>query len=179
MCYFIPLFQHPTETSSSHSPPGPHQTTNVDSDKKSQAGLHKNGSINDLICKFSSSKSGRRRSSQGSLSKALSIEVLSAPAPKASSSRNSSEEVGRPIPIIAVTPAFSSQSMPEAVHKTKAGQMAGRVDCPVEGSTKKPDQKPRNKLKKAKYGSDTVGDSGMGSVSADKKFLIDLFDILA
>lgn len=200
MCYFIPLFQHATETSSSQSPPGPHQTTTVDeakqaskdSHKKPPAGLlricdlYQTGSIKDLISKFSGSGpvlsygSARSRFSEGRLSKAYSVEVLSSTGPISSSSTNSFEEVGSPVPSIIATPTFSSRSIPEAAQNdTKTSQIAAKVDCPVEGSTEKTEPKPRNKSQKADYGSDSVADSGMGSVSAEKKLLIDLFDVLA
>lgn len=190
ICYYVHLFQHTPECSSSQSPLSPQQTTNEEeaeqalrtSQKKPSTGpsrstkLQRAGSVKDLISKFSgpdhvSSTSYLQGLSFGAgrVLRSASVEALESL--KSQSSPSTPSSVGQDdvsVPSITVTPPFreSSQNRTESTQKgTKTSQITARIDCPVEGSAEKTDSVPKNKTQTTDSNRDSVDDSGMGSVS--------------
>lgn len=176
---YFHLFQHAPKSSSFHSPLSLHQTTNKEeaeyswraSQKKPSAGLsrssnlHRAGSIKDLINKFSGpnhvSSSGSPQSpSSGTakVEKSASIEALETPKSKSCPSTPSS-----------VSQEISDVPDIKESRDTQTSQITARIDCPVGGSVEKTDSKPRSQTQITESGRDSVADSGMGSVSKEKK----------
>lgn len=160
-------------TASYKSPPSsPSRSTN----------LHRAGSIQNLISKFSGpdqvfSSGYSHLPKPGRLTKAYSVEVLDSPtSPLTPCSPDQ-------VPNITVTPPpqGTSQSQPESAQdKSKTSQIAARIDCPEGGNSEKADLKERkSKTQIFDFGRDSVGDSGLGSVSKKKKSLTYRFDVIA
>lgn len=134
--------------------------------------LHRAGSIQNLISKFSGSdqvfSSGYSHLPKpGRLTKAYSVEVLDSPtSPLTPCSPDQ-------VPNITVTPPAKGTSQSEPVSaqdKSKTSQIAARIDCPEGGDTEKADLKERkSKTQIFDFGRDSVGDSGLGSVSKKEK----------
>lgn len=134
--------------------------------------LHRAGSIQNLISKFSGpdqvfSSGYSHLPKPGRLTKAYSVEVLDSPtSPLTPCSPDQ-------VPDITVTPPAkgTSQSEPESAQdKSKTSQIAATIDLPEGGDAEKAD--PKEKKSKAQifdFGRDSVGDSGLGSVSEKRR----------
>lgn len=144
--------------------------------------LHRAGSIQNLIDKFSGpdqvfSSGYSHLPKPGRLTKAYSVEVLDSPtSPLTPCSPDQ-------VPNITVTPPAkgTSQSEPESAQdKSKTSQIAARIDFPEGGDTEKADLKENHSRTLIfDFGRDSVGDSGLGSVSKKEKPLTYYFNVIA
>lgn len=154
---------------------------NSSSSPSRSTNLHRAGSIKNLISKFSGpdqvfSSGYSHLPKPGRLTKAYSVEVLDSPtSPLTPCSPDQ-------VPNITVTPPAKgmSQSEPESAQdKSKTSQIAARIDCPEGRDTEKADLKERKSQTLIfDFGRDSVGDSGLGSVSKKEKPLTCL-DVIA
>lgn len=135
--------------------------------------LHRTGSIQNLIHKFSGPDdvftfgNGHYPTRPGRMTKAYSVEVLDSPPPATPSSATLPQS---PIPSITVTPTLAAApAVPElaaaagaAEKSPKSSKISGRTDDPVgaKQDTSKAKSKTQNSSK------DFMVDSGMGSVSS-------------
>lgn len=195
ICYCVHFFQHAPESSSSHSPLSPHQTTNQEGAEQAWRASHKKpglsrytnraGSVKDLISQFSGpdhvSSSGSPQSpssGSGQVPKSAPADALESP--KSASSPSAMGGVGDDgaVPSITVTPPFrETQNVVQSAQKgSHTSKITAGIDCPVGGSAEKTDSEARSKTQTTESGRYSVADSGMGSVS---KVPIDHFDDLA
>lgn len=141
--------------------------------------LHRAGSIQNLISKFSGpdqvfSSGYSHIPKPGRLTKAYSVEVLDSPtSPLTPCSPDQ-------VPNITITPPAKGTSQSESQDNSKTSQIAARIDCPEGGDTEKADLKERkSKTLIFDFGIDSVGDSGLGSVSKKEKPLTYCLDVTA
>lgn len=189
MCCCVRLFQRTPGSPSSPSSKisikdeadqvWPASYKNPSSSLSRSTNLHRAGSIQNLISKFSGpdqvfSSGCSHLPKPGRLTKAFSVEVLDSPT---SPLTPCSPEV----PDITVTPPAKGTSQSESAQdKSKTSQVAAGIDCPEGGDTEKADLKERkSKTQIFDFGRDSVADSGLGSVSKKEKPLTWCFDVIA
>lgn len=149
--------------------------------------MRRAGSVKDLIGKFSGpgqvSSSGSPQSPSSGTAQ-LPKSVPEPPKHASSPSTPALGSVGRDdgaVPGVAVTSPF--RETPNVAQSAQTGtpisKITARIDCQVGGRAEKTDSEPTSKSQTPESGRDSVTDSGMGSVSNQKKVRGDLFDDLA
>ncbi|XP_047228342.1 uncharacterized protein LOC124872416 isoform X2 [Girardinichthys multiradiatus] len=136
--------------------------------------LRRANSIKDLISRFSgpspysfSSSSLSPFSGHRRVMKSVSMEALYSPNVKLSPfTPSTAGQVESPLPSVTVTPPRDGkQNEARSVQKGTKSKITARIDCPVEGSTRKTDPEKTSKPKTPESGRDSLADSGMGSES--------------